>query len=95
MEKTGLISRNIGRDYKTELKDITSLTISNYGSDPITVVVNDVPRPVPAFNPEIGVPMSYNLPGDGTACNLTIEIKFNGNSKYAILDYRVYNPQAC
>ncbi|QEE49610.1 hypothetical protein FUA48_08450 [Flavobacterium alkalisoli] len=96
MEKTGLISRLIGSDIKMNLKNVTSLTLSNYGSDPLTVIVNDVPRTVPALREEIGVPMgSYNLPGDGTACKLTLEVKFTGESKHAILDYRVYNPQEC
>lgn len=96
MIRTGFISRKIGNDTKLDLKKVTSLTLSNYGANDLTVIVNNVERIVPALKPEIGVPMgSFNLPGDGTACDLTIEVKFNGDSKFAILDYRVYNPQEC
>lgn len=90
MNKSGFNSRLITKNEIIPLEGVTSLTLSNYGSEDLIVTVNDVSRIVPAFKPEIGVPYgSFNIPGDGTACNVTIEVKFNGTSKNAILDYRL------
>lgn len=90
MNKSGFNSQLITNDDKIILEGVTSLTLSNYGTNDLTVTVNDVPRIVPAFKPEIGVPYgSFNIPGDGTACDVTLEVKFNGTSKNAILDYRL------
>lgn len=90
MNKSGFNSQLITNDDKITLAGVTSLTLANYGSNDLTVTVNDVPRIVPAFKPEIGVPYgSFNIPGDGTACDVTLEVKFNGTSKNAILDYRL------
>lgn len=89
MLKSGFTSIQINSDGPQYLKDITSLTISNYGNSELTVIVNDVPRIVPAFNPAIGVPYgSFNIPGDGTACEIKLELKFTGGIGKAILDYR-------
>ena len=96
MTKSGFKSLKISTDRTLHLKDVTSLTISNYGAFPITVIVDDVARPVPPFKEEIGVPFgSFNIPGDGTACSVSIQIKFNGNGGNAIIDYRLYKPQEC
>ncbi|MEE1897089.1 hypothetical protein V1389_02000 [Flavobacterium rakeshii] len=89
MKKTGFNAMQISNDIKLELKGVTSLTVANYGSDPLKVIVNDTPFPVLAFNTEIGVPYgSFNIPGDGTACDITLEIKFSGASKNSIISYR-------
>ncbi|QEE49646.1 hypothetical protein FUA48_08630 [Flavobacterium alkalisoli] len=90
MNKSGFNSQLITNDDKIILEGVTSLTLANYGADDLTVTVNDVSRKVPAFNTEIGVPYgSFNIPGDGTACDVTLVVKFNGTSKNAILDYRL------
>ena len=96
MEKSGFTSQRINKDEKLpEITGVTSLTISNYGDTDLTVIVNDVPRPVPAFNQDIKVPFgSFNLPGDGTACDVRIELKFQGGRGQAILDYRKLIKQA-
>lgn len=89
MKQSGLNALRISNDQPINLKGVTSLTVANYGSDPLNVVVSGVTFPVPAFNAEIGVPYgSFNLPGDGTACDITLEIKFSGNNKNAIITYR-------
>lgn len=89
MLKTGFTSIQISQDTSQYLEDITSLTISNYGATDLTVVINDVARIVPKFSTEIGVPFgSFNLPGDGTACDIKLELKFVGGAGKAILDYR-------
>lgn len=94
MHKTGFNSIQYSSDDTIKLEGITSLTISNYGTSIVTVVINDVPRNIPALKPEIGVPFgSFNLPGDGTACDITITFKFAGGAGNAILDYRkLINP---
>lgn len=89
MLKTGFTSIQISQDNSQYLQEITSLTISNYGATDLTVIVNDVARIVPKFSAEIGVPFgSFNLPGDGTACDIKLELKFAGGAGKAILDYR-------
>ncbi|ALM50314.1 hypothetical protein AMR72_16335 [Flavobacterium psychrophilum] len=89
MLKTGFTSIQIDSDMPLYLEDITSLTLANYGTTPMKVIVNDVARTIPAFNAEVGVPFgSFNLPGDGTACKVKIEVKFDGGIGKAILDYR-------
>ncbi|RDI07047.1 hypothetical protein [Flavobacterium sp. AG291] len=89
MQKSGFASIQINSDTTQFLDGITSLSISNYGATALTVTVNDVARVVPAFNPAIGVPFgSFNIPGDGTACEINLELKFEGGSGKAILDFR-------
>jgi len=89
MIKSGFNALRISADYKDDFEGITSLTVANYGSDPLNVIVSGVTFPVPAFSTEIGVPYgSFNLPGDGTACDITLEIKFSGSSKNAVITYR-------
>lgn len=92
MNKSGLISqRYTANSEKEQLKDITSLTLSNYGETEITVTINNQSRKVPAFNPTIGVPFgSFNIQGDGTACDIDITIEFAGGTGECILDYRKF-----
>ena len=92
MIKSGFNALRVSNYYKETLEGITSLTVANYGSDPLKVIVSDVTFIVPAFNAEIGVPYgSFNIPGDGTACDITLEIKFSGASKDAVISYRKIN----
>jgi len=88
--KSGFISRRYSANTpKHLLERVTSLSVSNYGDTDAFVTVNDVTRKVPAFNAAIGVPMGvFNIPGDGTACDIYITIDFQNNSGDVILDYR-------
>lgn len=89
MTKTGFTSIQIGSDTPLNLENISSLTIANYGTTVLTIVANDVARTIPAFNNEVGVPFgSFNLPGDGTLCDVRLEFKFETGKGLAILDYR-------
>ena len=90
MLKSGFLSRQITEDTgRFTITDVTSLTISNYGGTDLFVTIDDKERKIPAFNGSIGVPFgSFNLPGDGTACDLDISFKFTGGTGNAMLDYR-------
>jgi len=92
MNKSGFLSQKFyANSGKMPLKDVTSLTVSNYGNTEVTVTIADVARIVPAFNPAIGVPFgSFNIQGDGTACDIVITIEFTGGSGECILDYRTF-----
>ncbi|AXG72945.1 hypothetical protein DVK85_01335 [Flavobacterium arcticum] len=98
MVQSGFVSLPFTEDDSTTIEDVTSLTISNYGTTALTVSVNGVPRTVPAFNADIGVPFgSFNIPGDGTAtAKLEIKFAFVGGTGNAILDYRkLIHPLNC
>lgn len=96
MKRTGFVSHKLTTDDKLILTDITSLTLSNYGDKDLVVIVNDVERTVPALKSDIGVPFgSFNIPGDGTACALVIEVRFQDGQGLAILDYRKVQPKTC
>lgn len=96
MKKTGFVSRKFTNDDRIELTEVTSLTLSNYGEKDLTVIVNDIERTVPAFRSDIGVPFgSFNIPGDGSACDVVIEVKFEDGQGLAILDYRKIKNQNC
>jgi hypothetical protein len=89
MRKSGFNSNKITGYIFLPLKDVTSLTISNYGSSIAKVTIDGIERDVPAYNPLIGVPFgSFNIPGDGTACDLDLYIDFVGGTGEVILDYR-------
>ena len=87
--QSGFTSRQFSANAVETFKNVTSLTISNYGENEVTVIINDIARPIPAFNPQIGVPFgAFNLPGDGTACTIRIELKFAAGVSNVIIDYR-------
>ncbi|MXN90159.1 hypothetical protein GR160_02885 [Flavobacterium sp. Sd200] len=96
MQRSGLTTIKYTRSSSLiKLNDITSLTIANYGEFEVTAFVNDVARKIPGFNPAIGVPYgSYNLPGDGTYCDVNIRIEIKGAGE-VIIDYRKLIPQTC
>ena len=86
---SGFTSRQFTANAVETFTDVTSLTISNYGANEVTVIINDVARPIPAFNPQIGVPFgAFNLPGDGTACTIKVELLFAAGASMVIIDYR-------
>lgn len=89
MQKTVFTSIQVSQNKPFYLKGITSLTISNYGSSNLTINIGGVPRTIPAFKPEIGVPFgAFNLPGDGTVCDISFDLVFDAGVANAILDYR-------
>jgi len=93
MEKSGFNTLKYNKSSSLiKLTDVTSLTISNYGASDVTAVVNGISRKIVAFKPAIGVPYgSFNIPGDGTACDLDIRIEMNGTGD-VIIDYRKLKP---
>lgn len=96
MQKSGFISEEFRTDKQIQLENISSLTISNYGDTPLTVTISSVSRIVPPLKEEIGVPFgSFNLPGDGTACDIKLEMNFENGTGRAILDYRKVQTKTC
>lgn len=87
---TGFNSVNVQEDYKQKLSGISSLSVSNYGANDLYVVISNVRRKVPAFDPVVNAPYVFTIDGDGTLSNIEIAIEFDSISKTgsAILDYR-------
>lgn len=77
-------------DKKFNLSGVSSLSVSNYGGDDLFVIIANVRRMVPKFDPAINTPYTFNIEGDGTLSNITIAIEFDSITKTgkAILDYR-------
>jgi len=92
-----LQSEKVTQDTTIRLKDVTSLTVSNYGSADLQLTVNGVKRLVPAFNPTYRVPYgAYNLDGDNTAAeSVELKFEFEAGTKEAILDYRKLKNPIC
>jgi len=89
MNATRFAPRIINQQDKITLAGITSLTISNYGQSELTVTINDVSRPIPAFSAAIGLPYTFDVPGDGSAFDIEMSFEFKAvGTKNAILDYR-------
>jgi hypothetical protein len=96
MLKSGYTALQYQGNETVRVEGITSLTISNHGNSDLYVIIDNVRRKVPALNPLIGIPMgSFNMPGDGTVCNLEIKLEFDGGQGDAIVDYRKLTPQTC
>lgn len=87
---TGFNSVEVTQNERFVLSGISSLSVSNYGSVDLFVIIANVRRVVPAFDPGINVPYTFDIDGDGTLSKITITIEFDAVSKtgQAILDYR-------
>lgn len=92
MKRSGFNSLYIYDNDIKELKEVTSLTVSNYSDVPLKITASNVERTIPAYNPALKVPYYFNIPGDGTYFDLTIKFEYVGakTTNPAILDYRQY-----
>jgi len=94
MEKSNLLSLLVTQDTTLdEIKNVSSFTVTNYGSSVLILEVNGISREVPAFDSgTYPVPVGcFTMDGDGTFCDIRLGFKFlsgKGIGK-AILDYRV------
>lgn len=89
MIHTGLNSVKVNGLKTLDLKNISSLSVSNYSTIDIYVMISNVKRPIPAFNPAINIPYVFTIDGDGTLSDMEITIGSDAvGTINAIVDYR-------
>ncbi|MFY0481660.1 hypothetical protein ACI6PS_03570 [Flavobacterium sp. PLA-1-15] len=95
MNKTGINSDKITKGERIKRENVSSLSIANYGNTDMMVTLNDVTEMVPPYDAVNKYARSFQLPGDGTFCDIDMVVDFAGGSGEAVLRYRTYNPKKC
>jgi|GEM_PF-3009972 len=95
MQKSTLIGTRITSNTTLTLPDVTSLTISNWGSSELVVVVNDTPETIKAYDATLIEPYRFNVGGDSTRCDIRIIFQFVGGTGNASVWYKQYKEQNC
>lgn len=76
---------------RLNLKNISSLSLSNFGNTELVVTCNNVSETIARFDTANNSAPNWSIDGDGTYCDIEIHIdflpEFNGTNK-AILRYR-------
>lgn len=81
MQRTGYYTEQYSTGYNKNLKDITSLSISNVGLTDLTLTIQGVKRIVKPNQ-------VFVIEGDGSYSDLDFKFSFDGGSGLAIIDYR-------
>lgn len=95
MNKTGINSDNISGNDRFRIKDVSSLSIANYGDTDMDVTINDVTETIPAYNAVKKFARSFVISGDGTFTDIDLTVAFPNGSGKAVLRYRTYITDKC
>ena len=95
MIKTGFNSSIFYADETFSLKDVSSLTITNYGAAPMIVTLNNVPEVVPPFDDVNNYAQKFVIDGDGTLSDMELQVSFPAKVGKAVLRYRQLLIKTC
>lgn len=75
--KTNIETRKYQTNQNIFLKNLTSFTLSNYGTEKVLLVHHGVEIPLPPVHPVAGVPQAvFQFADNGNHFDLNIDLKF-------------------
>lgn len=89
MASASLDSKRITTEYRNKYENISSIVVSNYGTNVLYVTIEGVRRPVPPVNTSLGAPVPiapFKIESFGHGLNLDIKVEFDGDAGDAIID---------